>query len=322
MQRCCPAAGRTRMSRRSYGTGSLFVRTDARGRETWYGQWRVGARLIKRRIGPKREAASRDGLNKAQGERELRRLIDTHKASEVVRWLSVGEAGALYIDHLRRVGRKRSTLMDYESILRIHLSPFFGERTLGRIEPRDIEAFLAAESQTGRAPKSVRNYLGLLHSILTHAQKRGWCTDNPCKRVDGPRAEERDADIRFLDQDEVEALLAAVPDDTLGRVERVLYLTAVITGLRQGELVALRWRDIDWGAGRLRVRLNYVRGEFGTPKSHRSSRSVPLAGRLAEELRRHQGTSHYTADEDLVFGHPQLGSPLDRSKLLKRFKAA
>ncbi|MGI8903264.1 MAG: tyrosine-type recombinase/integrase [Solirubrobacteraceae bacterium] len=65
----------------------------------------------------------------------------------------------------------------------------------------------------------------------------------------------------------------------MGGVERVMYLTAAMTGMRQGELFALRWRDVDWTARRIRVRRNYVRGEFGTPKSKRSSRSVPLAPR-------------------------------------------
>ena len=69
-------------------------------------------------------------------------------------------------------------------------------------------------------------------------------------------------------------------------IDRALYLTAAMTGLREGELVALRWRDVDWQAGRVRVRQNYVLGEFGTPKSRRSTRSVPLADVVAGELDR------------------------------------
>ena len=76
----------------------------------------------------------------------------------------------------------------------------------------------------------------------------------------------------------------AVLEDDLERVERVLYLTAAMTGLRQGELLALRWLDIDWIAQRIRVRRNFVRGRFGTPKSKRSCRSVPLADEVAGEL--------------------------------------
>lgn len=180
---------------------------------------------------------------------------------------------------------------------------------------------MAAKAREGRAPKSVLNYVGLLHSIFEHAQRRGWASANPCKLVDKPSLPD-DHEIRFLDTAELEALLRAVPDDRLGPTERALYLTAAMTGLRQGELLALRWLDIDWLAGRVRVRRNFVRGQFGTPKTLRSSRSVPLADRVAAALEAHSRRSAYQADDDLVFCHPDTGRPLDRSKLLKRFKAA
>ena len=111
-------------------------------------------------------------------------------------------------------------------------------------------------------------------------------------------------------------------EDDLARVERVLYLTAAMSGLRQGELLALRWMDVDWLAQRIRVRRNFVRGQFGSPKSKRSSRSVPLADVVAAALDGLYKTSAYTADEDLVFAHPHTGRPMDRSQLLKRFKRA
>ena len=111
---------------------------------------------------------------------------------------------------------------------------------------------------------------------------------------------------------ELEALLRAAPATDLGRVDRLMWLTAAMTGLRQGELLALRWRDVDWLAGRLRVRRSFVHGEFGTPKSHLSSRSVPPADRVATELDAHHRGTAYSADDDLVFGHPHLGTPLSR----------
>ena len=102
----------------------------------------------------------------------------------------------------------------------------------------------------------------------------------------------------------------------------VLYLTAAMTGLRQGELIALRWRDVDWVAGVVRVRRSYTRGEFTTPKSRRSSRAVPMADRLASELERYHQVSRYPADHDLVFAHPLTGGPYDASRLRKRFNDA
>jgi integrase len=95
-----------------------------------------------------------------------------------------------------------------------------------------------------------------------------------------------------------------------------------MTGLRQGELVALRWVDVDWKAGRIRVRRNFTRQEFGTPKSKRSSRSVPMTKRVADELKRHLRRTAYGGDQDMVFCHPHTGNPLDASKLRKRYKEA
>jgi hypothetical protein len=88
-----------------------------------------------------------------------------------------------------------------------------------------------------------------------------------------------------------------------GITGRVLYLTAAMTGLRRGELLALRWHDIDWSAGVVRVRRNYTRDQFGTPRSRRSSRAVPLAQRVRDQLRLHHARSRFQAPADLVFPH-------------------
>jgi integrase len=194
---------------------------------------------------------------------------------------------------------------------------------VGEITRDDVRAFSAALERKGLAPKSRANALGVLHSVIEFAIDEGWVAgENPVKRVEKPSLAATDPDIRFLEAEEVEALLRAVPDDALGRVERVMYVTAAMTGMRQGELLGLRWRDVDWTAQRIRVRRAFVRGEFGTPKSKRSSRSVPLASRVAAELELLFGDSAYKRDDDLVFAHPATGNPIDRSKLLKRFKSA
>jgi integrase len=177
-------------------------------------------------------------------------------------------------------------------------------------------------NKTGSSAKTTRNALGILHSLFEYARREGWVQANPRTLVDKPRSADTDPDIHFLEPEEIEALLRGVPDDDLGHVERGMYLAAAMTGMRQGELLALRWRDIDWPARRVRIRRNFVRGEFGTPKSKRSSRSVPLADRLAGELDQLHQDTLYRHDDDLVFAHPHTGKPIDRSRLLKRFKTA
>jgi integrase len=137
--------------------------------------------------------------------------------------------------------------------------------------------------------------------------------NNPCKKVDKPRKSD-DAPIRVLDQSELEAVFRATPE-----TDRALYLMAAMTGLRRGELLALRWRGIDWIAQR--VRENYVRGAYGTPKSKRSTRSVPLANRVAGELERHFERSDFQGDDQLVFPNA-VGEPCDPTTLRRRFERA
>ncbi|MBA2638019.1 MAG: site-specific integrase, partial [Solirubrobacterales bacterium] len=209
----------------------------------------------------------------------------------------------------------------YRIILERHLAPHFGPKAIDRISSDDIARYLAAKAHVGLAPKTVSNHLVVAHGVFAFALKRGWVTANPVAATDRPRAQGVDPDIRFLDRDEFEVLLRAVSsDDVLGPTDTALYLTAAMTGLRQGELVALRWRDVDWSAGVVRVRRNYTRGEWGTPKSRRSSRAVPLADRVAAHLERHFQASAYQGDDDLVFCHPQTGRPYDASKMRTRFK--
>ncbi len=212
-------------------------------------------------------------------------------------------------------------MLDYETFLRLHLVPFFGDRPLVEITPEQVEEFIAVEGERGSAPKSVTNYVGLLGAIFGFALRRGWCDRNPVAMVDKPRVR-RDPDIRFLSPEELDALIAAVPDGVLGQTDRLLYLTAAMTGLRRGELLALRWQDVDRRAGLVRVRRNYTRGEFGTPKSRRSSRAVPLPERLDRELGAHFNRTPWSGDLDLVFAHPVLGTVLDPSRVRKRFRAA
>jgi integrase len=189
------------------------------------------------------------------------------------------------------------------------------------IRREDVEGFRDMLLRDGCSPKYVTTTLGFLHSVFEFAIRRDWMAANPCRYVDAPRTLAHDVAIRFLDTSEVEALLRAVPDGTYGRVQRVLYLAAVMTGMRRGELLALRWQDVDWSAQRIRVNRNYVDGIYGTPKSRRG-RSVPLADRLGGELDRLYQATAYQADDDLVFGNPHTGQPMNGNTLTRTFQSA
>jgi len=310
-----------RKTRRAPGSGHIFVRKTKAGDEAWYGKVYVDGRQLKRRIGPKRAPGGTLGLTRAEAEKALRKLADEARAPVSER-INVQLAGERLVADREALGRKASTVENIESAVRVHLGPYFRGRSLDRIGAGDVEAFVTTKRRDGLSTKSVLNYLSVLHSLFEFSIRKGWATENPVKQIEKPERPEPNGDIRFLDDAELEALIAAEKGDALGPTLRVLYLTAAMSGLRQGELLGLRWRDIDWTAARVRVRRNWVRGEYGTPKSRRSSRSVPLADRVAGELDRHFQGSSFKADDDLVFPHPVIGTPLDRSRLLKRFKAA
>ena len=312
------------MPRRPHGTGGLTVRVDAAGRESWYGKWRSEGRQVKRRLGPKRAAGARDGLTRSQAEAEMRKLIESTTARPVIgNALTLRDVAERYLVQAERRGRKLSTRANIESETRVHLVPFFGDRSLDSIRSADVIDLIGTLEGKGLGPKSVRNVVATLSALFNFAKapQRRWASENPCEGVELP-VPVKSAEIRFLTLEEVDAAIANVPEGIYKAIDKAMILTAAMTGLRKGELVALRWRDVDWGAARIRVRQNYVRGEFGTPKSKRSTRSVPMADEVGGELERLFKRSRFQGDGDLVFAHPTTGGPLPKANVTRRFRKA
>jgi integrase len=303
----------------AYGSGSLYEKRGA-----WYGRWRDAAGgQFNRKVGCKRTPGERDGLTRKQAEEKFAAMRQAEGSVTAASRVTVGEAGAAWLLRLEAQGAKKSYVESVESIVRVHLGPYFATRGLHKIDEDDVERYVAVKRRQGLAPKTIRNHLGALHSIFQLGQRRKWCAGNAVKLADGPKVRQNTTRIQFLSQDELEAVVRGpFSGDAFGSVEPTLYLTAAMTGLRQGELLGLRWKNIDWTAEKIRVVQSYVRGEFNDPKSEGSARSVPLAPRIAAELERLSQRSPWQADDDLVFAHPHTGNPLNRSKLTKRFKEA
>jgi integrase len=168
-------------TKRAPGSGHLFVRRDSAGRDNWYGKWYAEGRQRMRKIGPKRTPSGR-GLDRREAERRLRKLIDEAPPPEASR-VGVGEAGRALIEHLEALGRKPATIEAYDSLLRVHLEPYFRTYSLDAITVADVEGFVAARAAAGKSPKTIGNALGFLHSIFKFAKKRGWGRGNPCEHV-------------------------------------------------------------------------------------------------------------------------------------------
>jgi hypothetical protein len=192
-------------TRRSYGTGSLWERTDQGGSVTFYGEWRADGRKVRRRVGPKRAEGGRDGLTRAQAERELRRLMaeivpTPHAAGDA---LTIAELGRRYVARMRHDGRKHSSIVAVESVLATWLVPYFAERDLRRVRVEDVRDLARmmerardrargerGDRRYGRplATKTVRDRIGTLSAMLALAERQGWVAGNVAKRVvDLPR---------------------------------------------------------------------------------------------------------------------------------------
>ena len=328
------------MSRRGYGTGSLTTRPDKHGRQTWYVQWRSDGRKVKRRVGLVRTAAVRgDGtFTRPQAEAEVRTLMAAHaeaaaRAADLrpdAPGRTFDELADAYLDYLKMIGRKNSTIGDVRGHLRHWLRPYFAATPVEAIERDQVKALvllmLDGERPSGidrdkpLTPKSIQNVIGNLSAMLRWAEREGWRLGNPAEGLDLPAPRSSD-EIRWLEPDEVRLLAAHAHDSPYQHLDRALYVVAAMTGLRQGELVELRWRDIDWTAGAIRVRRSFSRNELGTPKSRRSVRSVPMADDVAAVL---EELSRQVPDgaDDLVFPSPLTGGHLAAAQMLRRMRRA
>lgn len=310
--------------RRATGTGSLFPVPRSGGREVWFGRWYIGKTRVQRRVGQRRLRGEKVGLTKAEAETELRRMrLVTEEAPPPETTVTVDQAAEHLMRHLEAIGRRATTLATYRSLYQTHLQRSAEEVALERFTRRDVEEVDRVMRRKELAPKTRLNALKLLSEIFIFAKHQGWCRRNPCDQVQFPQVEPS-SDIRFLTEEELVALLEGIDVHAkpLGHTDWAMFLTAALTGLRQSELLALQWRDIDFDAEVIRVNRSNVRGHWGRPKSRRSSRSAPLAPQVAAALRHHLGRSQYRDREDLVFGHPRTGKALSASPIDRRFKAA
>jgi integrase len=313
----------TTRSRRAHGTGTLYAQKRANGQEVWYGRWHLDERRVNRRLGPKRRRGTGRGLNRTQAEAELRRRIVRDRPPARGSTLPFANVVELMLLDLEALERKETTLDNYRAILRAHLLPRFGALAVNRVRKKDVEEFMAALAEAGLAARTRSGIFKLLSQIFAFAVRHGWCEDNPCRSVRRPRVRDC-SEIRFLNQQELDALIAAVDVSALpfGYTDRAIFLAAAMTGMRQGELLALRWRDVDWKAKRIRVRRNYTRGHWSTPKSRSGERSVPLSSKVEAELRAHLRRSPFSGEDDLVFANPLSGEVLPHGPLVRRFKKA
>ena len=211
-----------------------------------------------------------------------------------------------------------STASGYESVLRNHVIPQIGHIRLARLSPKDVQGMLTALSDKGLAPRTVQLARAVTRMALQQAVAWGDVHRNVADLVKGPKVE-RDA-VSPWSADECQTFLAGVEGDRL----EAAYVVALTLGLRQGEIVGLRWQDVDLERGEVRIVQARDRrtGTFGPPKSQQSRRVLALPAMTVQALRAHMDRQDKEQDamgekwnpHGLVFV-TQVGTPVDGANL-------
>jgi integrase len=203
----------------------------------------------------------------------------------------------------------------YSWALDRYLLPRFGSRPIAKLDTQDVADLIAAMHKDGKAGWTIRGVLTPLSGIFAFAIRRGMIASNPIaglERGERPKVERRE--MRTLDREEIGKLLDAAPANY-----RTILATAIMTGLRQGELLGLTWADIDFDAGLVRVRRQLDRTTMSRvePKTPQAVREVVLIPTLGRMLRTHKLASKHSRESDYVFA-TATGKPLNYRNVTQR----
>jgi integrase len=206
---------------------------------------------------------------------------------------------------------KHSTQKHRRFIVKKYLLPQFGDSPVRDITRKMIQAYVAHLTQVGYAPKSVDHIHDVLSAVLRTAVKWGHLQENPARGVDMPTL--RCVRPKWaLTRSQAVALLGSLPP-----LARTMVGLAILSGLRRGELFALRWKDVDEQARLLTVREAVYDGTFSTPKTEAGSRQIPLSDTALQLVGEWKSLVTNADPEVLVFG-TRGGTPLSPNNVLRR----
>jgi integrase len=304
-------------------SGSIFIRERQR-EDQWYAKWRVEGRQYKKRLGPvwtERGRPPTGYYTKRTAQEALQALLTDARRGALPDPVggahTYGEACEDFLRHAEIRGCSFSAVQGYRGTIRRHLLPEFGEDTkLRTISTERIDAYrerLLGEGRLSR--RSIQKILVVNYGVLKRAVRRKWIPANPAEHAERVTLT-RSGDFNVLSPEEVLAVGRAADDQQ----DAALFTVAAFTGLRMGELRALRWRDVDFANSSVLVRGNYTRNRLTTPKSGKV-RSVPLIDQAKTALDGLSRRGRFTDSTDLVFVS-DVGSYLDDADLRQRFYSA
>jgi integrase len=298
--------------------GACVIRYQGARGVTWKVKYRdASGRQVKEALG-----AESEGWNRKRARAELReRLVrverDGYRRPEPTTFAAFARRWP--DEYSDRRQHRRTTRHDYRGLVENHLIPHFGSKKLAEVTTRDVDGYVAAKRRAGLAALTINLHLTRLRSIFDEARRQGLLTLNPVSDAERPRVPKArwtilvPAEIAAVMRAFDELVAEAVSDEDRAwrQTAKAMAVTMQYAWLRRGELLGLRWRDIDLShpdGPRLHVRETWVRGHRSQPKTDDGNRTVALAAPLGEELWQHRRRSRFTGDNALVFCHPSRGS--------------
>lgn len=203
---------------------------------------------------------------------------------------------------------KYSTIHQYNYLLATHILPAVGDSRLCDLSREQLQPLVLSKLRDGLAWETVAHIKNVLSNVLGKAVEWGYLHENAARLVRLPRRGPQ-KQRPFLRPEEVQRLLAALSEPS-----RSIVILLVLTGLRIGELLALRWSDVDFSESCLRVHQTVYDGRFDTPKTQASAAPLPLSQEAVYTLRRLVSGG---AADGLVFAN-RNGGALNPRNLLRR----
>jgi integrase len=272
------------------------------GGPTYYVVVREGRKLHRERVGKNRRQAER-ALTKVQA-----RVDEGEYVPQVT--IRFREWGERWLGSLER---KETTVASYRSTV-AYASELFGEKVVRRLRPEDVARLNLFLRERGVSPSTRAKHLRVLGACLAAAVAHGYAARNPVRQLpkaERPRAERKEA--AYFENDELPRLFAEISPGLF----TVLFQLALKTGMRQGELLALIWGDLDLGEGVVRVRRTITDGHLSLPKNH-ERRDVDLTADVVALLGPWWGELGRPGDEWLVLPGETRSGYLVPTTILRR----
>jgi integrase len=262
--------------KRGNGEGTIYRRKNG-GWATQYTIYTAKGRKRKTIYGKTRQEVAAK-LAKALSDREGGFTFDAEE-------ITLGNYMARWLDDAVQGTVRRSTFVRYEQITRVHITPVIGRLKLKSLSPTHVRGLYREKLDSGLAPRTVQYIHTTLHKALKQAVKDGVIRRNVTEAVKAPQPAKKE--IQPLNPEQSHAFLEAARGDRF----EALYVLAITAGLREGELLGLKWDDLDLEARTLSVRrsLSTIGSlqAFEAPKNGKG-RNIKLTSRAVNSLRQHR----------------------------------